>query len=53
MLELPETRAEVVDTALLLMREAAGEATLATEAIDRERGVVLSRNAPATRQVCA
>ncbi|MDP8915655.1 MAG: insulinase family protein, partial [Pseudomonadota bacterium] len=42
MLELPETNAEVVDTALLLMREAAGEALLETEAINRERGVVLS-----------
>ncbi|MBW3558738.1 MAG: insulinase family protein [Proteobacteria bacterium] len=55
MLELPDTRTEVVDTALLLMREAAGEATLATEAIDRERGVVLSeertRDTPGLRMV--
>jgi zinc protease len=55
MLELPETRAEVVDTALLLMREAAGEATLATDAIDRERGVVLSeertRDTPGLRMI--
>ena len=57
MLELPETKPEVVDTALLLMREAAGEATLSTEAIDRERGVVLSeersRDTPALRSTKA
>jgi zinc protease len=57
MLELPETNAEVVDTALLLMREAAGEALLAPEAIDRERGVVLSeertRDTPGLRNALA
>jgi zinc protease len=42
MLDLPRTTAETVDTALFLMREVAGEATLRTEAIDRERGIVLS-----------
>jgi zinc protease len=42
MLDLPRTDAETVDTGLFLMREAAGEATLGTEAIDRERGIILS-----------
>ena len=42
MLNLPETREEVVDTALLLLRETASEALLDPAAIDRERGVVLS-----------
>ena len=42
MLDLPRTDAETVDTGLFLMREVAGEATLSAEAIDRERGIVLS-----------
>ncbi|HET9427999.1 MAG TPA: insulinase family protein [Allosphingosinicella sp.] len=42
MLDLPRTDTETVDTGLFLMREVAGEATLSTEAIDRERGIVLS-----------
>lgn len=42
MLDLPRTTADTIDTALFLMREVAGEATLRTEAIDRERGVILS-----------
>ena len=41
-LNLPNTRAETVDTALLMMRETAGEALLETEAINRERGIILS-----------
>lgn len=41
-LELPETNTKVVDTALLLFRELASETTMAEDAIDRERGVVLS-----------
>ena len=41
-LELPRTNDETVDTALMLMREAAGNLTLDQGAIDRERGVVLS-----------
>ncbi|WP_174273607.1 M16 family metallopeptidase [Sphingomonas bacterium] len=53
MLELPETDAKVVDTALLLFRELAGETTMADDAIDRERGVVLSeeraRSSPSFR----
>lgn len=42
MLDLPRTDAATVDTALFLMREAVGEATLSPAVIDRERGVVLS-----------
>jgi zinc protease len=42
MLDLPETDAATVDTALFLLREVAGEATLAPSAIDSERGIVLS-----------
>jgi zinc protease len=57
MLELPETDAETVDTALLLMREAAGEALMAADAIDRERGVILSeertRDTPGLRMIRA
>ena len=37
-----ETDAATVDTAMLLLREAAGEATFAADAIANERGVVLS-----------
>ena len=42
MLELPEVSDAVLDDAFFLMREAAGRLTLAADAIDRERGVVLS-----------
>jgi zinc protease len=42
MLDLPETDANSVDTALFLLREAVGEATFAPAAIDRERGIILS-----------
>ena len=42
MLDLPETDANSLDTALFLMRETAGEATFAPAAIDRERGIILS-----------
>ncbi|HVQ08239.1 MAG TPA: insulinase family protein [Allosphingosinicella sp.] len=41
-LDLPRTDAETVDTALFLLREVAGEATLAAAAIDAERGIVQS-----------
>jgi zinc protease len=41
-LDLPRNDPKLVDTALMLMRETAGELTLSPEAIDRERGVVLS-----------
>jgi zinc protease len=42
MLDLPETDTGTVDTALLLLRETAGEVTFAPESIESERGVVLS-----------
>ncbi|MBV9930852.1 MAG: insulinase family protein [Alphaproteobacteria bacterium] len=42
MLDLPETDTATVDTALLLLREAAGEVTFDPAAIEGERGVVLS-----------
>ena len=41
-LDLPKTDAETIDTALFLLREVAGEATFLPEAIDRERGILLS-----------
>ena len=41
-LDLPRTDEETVTTGLMIMREMAGEATLAADAIDRERGIVLS-----------
>jgi zinc protease len=42
MLDLPRNDADVTDTALMLFREIAGELTIAPEAVDRERGVILS-----------
>ncbi|MCR5879343.1 pitrilysin family protein [Phenylobacterium sp. J367] len=41
-LDLPRTDDETVDTALMLLREAAGNLTIDQAAVDRERGVVLS-----------
>lgn len=41
-LDLPKADDATVDTSLMLLREAAGELTIAQEAVDRERGVVLS-----------
>ncbi|HEY9219109.1 MAG TPA: insulinase family protein, partial [Phenylobacterium sp.] len=41
-LDLPKTDAETVDTSLMLLREAAGNLTITGEAVNRERGVVLS-----------
>lgn len=52
-LDLPKTDDDTVDTSLMLLREAAGELTIAPDAVDRERGVVLSeertRNTPGYR----
>jgi zinc protease len=52
-LDLPRTDAETVDTSLMLLREAAGNLTISPEAVQRERGVVLSeersRDTPAFR----
>jgi zinc protease len=41
-LDLPRSDPKLVDTALMLMRETASELTLAPQAIERERGVVLA-----------
>jgi zinc protease len=54
-LDLPETDDKTIDTGLFLLRETAGELTISPEAVDRERGVVLSekqtRNSPGLRRV--
>ncbi len=53
-LDLPKTDAAAIDTAMMLMREVGGNLTIAPEAVDRERGVVMSekqfRNSPGLRQ---
>jgi zinc protease len=41
-LDLPKTDDDTVDTSLMLMRQAASELLIAQDAMDRERGVVLS-----------
>lgn len=41
-LDLPRNDPALLDTALMLMRETASELTIAQDAVDRERGVVLS-----------
>ncbi|MEO8114190.1 MAG: insulinase family protein [Phenylobacterium sp.] len=41
-LDLPRTDDATVDTSLMLLRETAGNLTIAPDAVDRERGVVLS-----------
>ena len=41
-LDLPQTDDETVDLSLMVMRETASELLIAGEAVDRERGVVLS-----------
>ncbi len=41
MLDLPKAGGETLDTALMLMREVAGEVTFDPGAVDRERGVIL------------
>ena len=41
-LDLPKSDDEIIDTALMLLREATGEMLLDPAAIDRERGIVLS-----------
>jgi zinc protease len=42
MLDLPQTDAATVDTALFLLREVAGEASFTPSAIESERGILLS-----------
>lgn len=41
-LDLPNNKQDLIDTAFFLLRETASEITLAPDAVDRERGVVLS-----------
>lgn len=41
-LDLPRADPKLIDTALMLMRETASEVTMSDEAVDRERGIVLS-----------
>lgn len=41
-LDLPRNTPDLLDTALMLMRETASELTISPEAVERERGVVLS-----------
>ena len=52
-LDIPEVDPETVDTALFLMRQTASELLMDPDAIDRERGVILSeerfRNTPIRR----
>jgi zinc protease len=40
-LDLPEVNAGLIDTALMIMRETAGELTLDPKAVERERGIIL------------
>ncbi|MEM7665720.1 MAG: insulinase family protein [Pseudomonadota bacterium] len=42
MLNLPRNDEELLDTALMLMRETASELTIAEDAVERERGVILA-----------
>lgn len=42
MLNLPRNEAALLDTALMLMRETASELTIAEDAVERERGVILA-----------
>ncbi|MEP1230082.1 MAG: insulinase family protein [Litorimonas sp.] len=50
-LELPEVSDEIFEETLMIMRETASRLTLAPDAIDRERGIILAekraRNSPA------
>lgn len=41
-LDLPRADAKLVETALMIMRETASELTIAEEAVERERGVILA-----------
>lgn len=56
-LDLPRTDDETVDTSLMILRDMVGNATLGADAIDRERGIVLSeertRAGPGLRSVIA
>ncbi len=55
MLDMPKANEETVDAAILMMREVAGELTIAPAAVDRERGVIMAeaptRNMPGRRRI--
>jgi len=42
MLDLPRNDSDLLDTALMLMRETASELTIAEDAVERERGILLT-----------
>lgn len=54
-LDLPNTKPETVEAALLFMREIASELTLAPAAVERERGILIAestaRNVPQLRRL--
>ena len=54
-LNLPQNDEDMIDTALFIMRETASELTISDEAVERERGVVLSekqtRNSAGLRRI--
>ncbi len=54
-LDLPKANEETVDAALLMMREVAGELTIAPAAVDRERGIIMAeaptRDVPGRRRI--
>jgi len=54
MLQLPRTDEETISTGLKVIREMAGELTIAPEAVERERGIILNeaqvRNDPGRRR---
>jgi len=56
-LDLPRTDDETVDTSLMILRDMVGNATLGADAIDRERGIILSeertRAGPGLRSLVA
>ncbi len=55
LLDLPEAKPALLDTALMLMRETASELIFAPEAVERERGVILAerrdRDSPGFRNL--
>lgn len=55
MLDLPKSDEETLNAALMIMRETASELSISPDAVDRERGVLLSekqtRNSPGLRQI--
>ncbi len=54
-LDIPNVDDETVDTSLMILREMASELTIAPEAVERERGIILSeyqvRNTPPRRRI--